>query len=413
MSTPNAHALLSASAAHRWLICTAAPRFEEQFPSGTSEFAEEGTLAHAICELYVRKHFTPMAKRAFNSELKKLQAKPMYSEEMLSTAQTYLDFLKEKAMSFPEAPYVAPEVRVDLSDYIPDGFGTCDCVMIGGDTLQIVDYKHGKGVPVSAEGNPQMRLYALGALKMFTAIYGDSIKKVSMAICQPRLFSEASEETISIESLLEWGDSIKPIALKAYNGEGEFVPGEHCKFCRGKAQCRARAAQNTALEDFKDCVPASKATDEQIADALFGGSTRPDGGTTILTDAEVGDLLKRGETLVSWYNDLKEYALEAILKGADIPGYKAVEGRSVRTFKDSDAAIQAVIAAGYDEAALYDRKPKTLSELEKLLGKKKFAELLSDQVFKPKGAPTLAPVSDKREAYNSAASDFAGVGAVT
>ena len=137
MSTPNAHALLSASAAHRWLVCTAAPRFEAQFPSGTSEFAEEGTLAHSICELYVRKHFTPMAKRSFTAELKKLQAKPMYDDEMLSTAQTYLDFIKEKALSFSEAPYVTPEVRVDLSDYIPDGFGTCDCVMIGGDTLQI------------------------------------------------------------------------------------------------------------------------------------------------------------------------------------------------------------------------------------------------------------------------------------
>lgn len=160
MPSPNSHALLSASAAHRWLVCTAAPLFESQFPSSTSEYAEEGTLAHEFCELYVRKHFTVMSRRTFNTELKKLQANPRYNEEMLTTAQTYLDYLKEKAMNFGSAPYVTPEVRVDLSDYIPDGYGTCDCVMIGGDTLQIVDYKHGKGVPVSAENNPQMRLYA-------------------------------------------------------------------------------------------------------------------------------------------------------------------------------------------------------------------------------------------------------------
>ena len=389
MPSPNSHALLSASAAHRWLVCTAAPIFEAQFPSSTSEYAEEGTLAHEFCELYVRKHFTVMSRRTFNAELKKLQANPRYNEEMLTTAQTYLDYLKEKAMNFGSAPYVTPEVRVDLSDYIPDGYGTCDCVMIGGDTLQIVDYKHGKGVPVSAENNPQMRLYALGALKMFSAIYGDTIQTVSMAICQPRLFAEPSEETISVSELLAWGEWLKPIAQEAYTGNGKFVPGEHCKFCRGRAQCRARAEQNTALEDFN--------------------STRPNGESPLLTDTEIGDLLTRGETLVAWYNDLKEYALNTILKGGTIPGYKAVEGRSNRTFKNADVAMQIVAQAGFDEAVLYDRKPKSLSELEKLLGKKKFAELLSGQVYKPKGSPTLVPMSDKREAYNSAVTDFSDV----
>lgn len=409
MPSPNSHALLSASAAHRWLVCTAAPIFEAQFPSSTSEYAEEGTLAHEFCELYVRKHFTVMNRRTFNTELKKLQANPRYNEEMLTTAQTYLDYLKEKAMNFGSAPYVTPEVRVDLSDYIPDGYGTCDCVMIGGDTLQIVDYKHGKGVPVSAENNPQMRLYALGALKMFSAIYGDTIQTVSMAICQPRLFAEPSEETISVSELLAWGEWLKPIAQEAYTGNGKFIPGEHCKFCRGRAQCRARAEQNTALEDFKDCIPVNKASDEQIVAAVLGNSTRPNGESPLLTDTEIGDLLTRGETLVAWYNDLKEYALDTILKGGTISGYKAVEGRSNRTFKNVDEAMQIVVQAGFDEAVLYDRKPKSLSELEKLLGKKKFAELLSGQVYKPKGSPTLVPLSDKREAYNSAVTDFSDV----
>lgn len=407
MATPNAHALLSASAAHRWLHCTAAPLFEAQFPSTTSEYAEEGTVAHAVCELYVRKYFTVMNKRTFNAELKKLQARPRYNEEMLTTAQTYLDFLKEKSMAFPALPYVTPEVRVDLGAYIPDGFGTCDCVMIGGDTLQIVDYKHGKGVPVSAENNPQMRLYALGALDMYGAIYGDAIRTVSMAICQPRLFAEPSEETISVEELRAWGEWLKPIAAEAYSGNGKFVPGEHCKFCRGRAQCRARAEQNMVLEDFRDCVPAGKANEALVTAAVLGDVKRPDGGSPLLSDAEIGDLLTRGKTLVAWYDDLKEYALGAILKGGVIPGYKAVEGRSNRAFVDADEAMQIVVEAGYDEAMLYDRKPKSLSELEKFLGKKRFEELLSKEVYKPKGAPTLVPESDRRAAYNSAASDFA------
>lgn len=207
MPTPRQHALLSASSAHRWLACTAAPHFEESFPDGASSYAEEGTLAHAICELYARKKFTVLSTRKFNSELKKLQARPLYSDEMLRTAEVYVDYLTEKAMQYTAPPHVAMEVKVDLTAYVPDGFGTCDCIMIGGDTLHITDYKHGKGVPVSAENNPQMRLYALGALKLYGPIYGDQIKWVSMGICQPRLSQEASEDALSVDDLLAWGES--------------------------------------------------------------------------------------------------------------------------------------------------------------------------------------------------------------
>ncbi len=403
-----AHALLSASAAHRWLVCTAAPMFEKDFPSQSSEYAEEGTLAHEICELHVKKHFTVMSKRTFTAELKKLQAKPLYNDEMLTTAQIYLDYLKTKSLSYSSTPYVTQEVRVDLSDYVPDSFGTCDCVMIGGDTLHITDYKHGKGVPVSAESNPQMRLYALGALKMYQPIYGDSIKKVSMAICQPRLYEEPSEETITTDELIAWGESIKPIAQEAYSGNGKFCPGEHCRFCRGKAQCRARAEQNTALEDFKDCVPGGRAAPE--LQELSEEARQILGFPRMLSDAEIGELLTRGKELVAWYNDLQEYALNAILSGKEIPGYKAVAGRSNRKFKDVDEAFKVLMGAGYDEAILYERKPITLTDVEKLLGKKKFAELLKEQVVKPIGAPTLAPASDARDPYNAAASDFSGVG---
>ena len=407
MPTPTEHALLSASSAHRWLACTAAPRFEEQFPNGTSDYAEEGSLAHSICELYARKHFTVMTNRKFNSELKKLQAKPHYSDEMLKTAETYVDYLREKAMSYPTTPYVTFEVKVDFSDYVPEGFGTCDCVMIGGDTLHITDYKHGKGVEVSAEENPQMRLYALGALKMFAPVFGDSIKKVSMGICQPRITDDESEDGMTVEELREWGEGIKPRAKEAYDGPGTFCPGEHCRFCKGKAQCRARADQNTAFEDFKDFAIEGKAAPE--LQALSPETRAVIGLPPMLSDAEIGDLLVRAEGLVQWYKDLCEYATQNILNGKEIPGWKVVAGKSNRAFKDVEEAFSKVIEAGYDEALLYERKPITLTGVESLLGKAKFETLLKDCVHKPLGKPTLVPLSDKREPYSTAAADFAGV----
>ncbi len=397
MPTPTQHALLSASSASRWLKCTAAPRFEEQFPEKTSEYAEEGRLAHAICELKAIKKFTTQLKpRTYTMRLNKLKKDPLYTDEMDKTSDLYIEHLTERAMTYDSAPSVAVEVQVDFAEYVPEGFGTCDCVMIGGDTLDITDYKHGKGVPVSAEDNPQMRLYALGALKRYTPIYGNTIKHVRMTIEQPRIQTEPSTEIITVGELRAWGESIKPIATKAYMGLGEFCPGEHCRFCRGKAQCKARAAINTALEEFRDCVPQN-------------GEKPPLFGQGVLTDEEIGDLLVRGKELVAWYKDLEEYALNALLNGGTIPGWKAVAGRSNRTFTDTDAAIAAVIAAGYDEALVYERKPKTLTELEKLMGKAEFTAKLGAYVVKPLGKPTLAPMADKREPYSPAVADFAEV----
>lgn len=392
---PEKHALLSASSASRWLRCTAAPRFEQQFEESTSEYAEEGRLAHSFCELKVLKKFTAsMNQRTFTAKMNKLKKDERYSSEMDKTSDLYVEHLTERAMQFGAAPYVAAEVRVDYSDYVPEGFGTCDCVMIGGDTIIITDYKHGKGIPVSAENNPQMKLYALGALRKYRAIYGESIKKAVLIIEQLRLSETPSVWETTVHELISWGNSIKPIAEKAYMGLGEFVPGEHCRFCRGKAQCKARASQNTALEEFKGFVPAGRA--------------KP-GDSNILTDAEVGELLTRGAELVKWYKDLEEYALEAALKGANIEGWKAVAGRSVRSFSDTDKALEAIRAAGYDDALLYERRAKSLTELEKLMGKKEFEEKVGAFVVKPVGKPTLAPLSDKREPYSSAAADFAAV----
>ncbi len=404
---PEKHALLSASSASRWLVCTAAPRFEERLPESTSDYAEEGRLAHAIAELKVLKKFTIITNRAFSTRLNKLKKEAHYDREMDKTTDIYLEHLLEQALTYNSPPTVAAEVKVDFADYVPEGFGTCDCVMIGGDTLCVTDYKHGKGVPVAAEGNPQMRLYALGALKRYAPIFGDTIKNVRMSIDQPRLDSYTTD-AITVEDLLAWGDSIKPIASKAFSGFGEFVPGDHCRFCRGKARCRARAGVNTALEDFAGCVPAGSLTPEEkqsMEAAKAGGVDAPD----LLTDEEIGDLLVRGKLLTKWYADIEDYATRVLLAGKPIPGWKLVAGRSVRAFTDQDAAIKAVIEAGYDEALVYDRKPKTLSQLEELMGKKEFAEKIGSYVAKPLGKPTLAEASDKRAVYNPAASDFAGV----
>ena len=407
MATPKEHAKLSASGSHRWLNCTAAPGLEAQIPdSDPGPYAREGTLAHKFCETVCQYNFHSITQRQFKGRWNKLKKDEMFNPEMEKTAEFYQHFIFERSVSYKSAPYAAFEVRVDFSDYVPEGFGTCDCVMIGDDTLQIVDYKHGKGVPVSAENNSQMRLYALGALKHYGIFY--SISKVAMAIVQPRITEDVSEEVITKEELLSWGEQIKPIALKAYTGEGaEFKEGSWCKFCKARAVCRARAQNMTALEDFKDLPIDGKLTDAEKAkraSAMDAGFALP----PILTNADIGDLLYRGEQLVCWYNDLKEYALSAILEGKEIPGWKVVAGKSNRTFDDADAALEVIKAAGYDEAVLYDRKPKTLTQLETMIGKKQFAELMGSHIIKPVGKPTLVEQADKREPYSPAAADFAG-----
>lgn len=401
MSSPSSHALLSPSAASRWLNCTPAPRLEAELPETTSEYAAEGTLAHSVCELLARKKFTIVKPSAHNTALKKLKKDALWNDEMLTTAATYVEHLLERYMSFPSKPYIVFEVKVDITDYVPEAFGTCDCVMIGGEELIITDYKHGKGVPVSPENNPQMMLYALGALKLYRPIYGDAIKKVSMYIDQPRLNSYGGY-SMTVDELLAWGDNTaKPKAALAFAGLGNYNPGDHCRFCRAKAQCRARAGIHTALEDFKDA---------QLPNAGQEGAAPRDLSKPLLTDAEIGDLLARGKSLVDWYNSLEEYALTTLLNGGAIPGYKAVEGTSKTTFApDYDTAAAVLIEAGYDRATLYKETPETLTALDKLVGgRAKLKELLGEHLYKPAGKPTLAPESDKRPPYSSAAADFGG-----
>lgn len=405
MATPTSHALCSASASERWLNCTAAPRFEENFPGETSVYAEEGTLAHAICEIYGRNTFGFTGNEEVEAQVSGLKQNELFKPEMLRTAEIYAQFLKEKAMEYAAMPVVMFEQSVDLSDYIPEGRGTCDNIMVGGHLLRITDYKHGAGVAVSAKDNSQMRLYALGALKLVRAIFGDTITEVAMAIVQPRVRDDVEEDRISVSDLLKWGEEyVKPRALAAYTGEGAtFCPGDHCRFCRGKAVCAARAEKNSAYEDFKDCVEKTKT----------GYELRPMGdGRGILTDLDISMLLQRAKDLKSWYDDLAGYALQSILDGKPIPGYKVVAGRSARTFTD-EAKVKSILTkqAGLKAADLYKPKEfKSPNMIEEMIGKKAFANFeLDAYVTKPMGKPTLVTSNDPRAPYSPAAADFAGV----
>ncbi|QIC08181.1 DUF2800 domain-containing protein [Brevibacillus sp. 7WMA2] len=376
------HALLSASASHRWLHCTPSSRLEETLPDTESQAAKEGTLAHEIAELKLRKQFIePMGTRSFNSKLKKMQAKPLYDSEMLKHTDTYKDYLSELVHSYKCAPYIAVEKKIDYSSFAPEGFGTVDCLMIIGETMYISDFKYGKGVPVSAYDNPQLKLYALGAYVEYSFLY--PIKNIQLAIVQPRL-NNISEYTLSAEELLAWGESIKPIAQTAFAGKGEFIPGEHCRFCRAKALCRAQLEQYTALEDFKQMKPP------------------------LISNEEVGQILKTGKNLAAWVKALEEYALSESLKGTEILGWKAVEGRGSRQFIDQDVAFKALTEGGIEEVMLYERKPLTVPAVEKLLGKAKYKELLANHVIVNPGKPTLVEFSDSREAISrpSASDDF-------
>lgn len=378
------HALLSASSADRWMHCPPSARLTEHMPDITSDYAEEGRLAHAIAELKVRKQYLePMGPRTFTTRLNKLKKDPHYQPEMLTHTDTYLDYIKELTLGYLVKPYLAVEQKLDLSELVPEAFGTADCVIVGGDTLDIVDFKYGKGVPVDAEGNAQMRLYAWGALMRYRALY--DIQTIRMSIVQPRLNSITTAE-MARDDLLNWAAfEVRPKAKTAYDGAGEYAAGEWCRFCKAKAVCRARASQYLELEP-----EAAKCVDE-------------------LSPAEIGDILFRAEGLQAWVDALKDHALREGLAGNNIPGWKVVEGRGVRAFDNLDAAFADLLAAGVEEPLLYERRPLTLAAIEKTLGKARFAELCGGHVVKSPGKPTLAPAADKRPAFNSAAVDFAGL----
>lgn len=368
------HALLSPSGAHRWLPCTPSARLEATLPDTESEAAKKGTLAHEIAELKLQKIFSGLPTRSFNASLKKFKAHELYEPIMDDHTDAYVDYIQSIVHAFPSPPFVAIERKVDLTDYVPESFGSSDCIIIGAGRMHVIDYKNGQGVPVPAENNPQMKLYALGALKAFSLLF--PIEEVHLAIVQPKVWDQPSEWSLPVTDLLVWGDSIKPIAQRAFAGEGEYVVGSHCGFCRAKATCRARV--------------------EHMLDAGSKAPIKP----PLITWDEVGDVLKRADGIVKWYEALKKAALAEVLKGGQVAGWKAVEGRGSRDYADLDAAFAYLKEKGIEDAVLYDRKPLTPPQLEDALTKKVYKELLEDpgHIVKRPGAPTLAPESDKRPA---------------
>ena len=380
---PELHSLLGPSSAERWLNCTPSPRLTEHMPDSGSPYAAAGTLAHAIAELKGQKYFgipEPMPTREFNKRLKKLKEDPSYDKGMDAATDLYLEHLKARAMSFGAVrPFAALEVRVDYSNLVPEGFGTADCVMIGDGRLDVIDFKNGAGVPVSAEANSQMMLYALGTLNTFHFIYGDTIHTAHFSIVQPNA-GGIKEWECQVKDLAEWGETVvRPTAELAWAGKGKFVPGDWCRFCKAKAQCSARAKVMLELGD----VPHALET---------AGTAGP-----LLSDSQLGDALTRGR------------ALAAALEGRTIAGYKVVEGRGSREWAGgTDAAFAQLTQRGVEEALLYERKPVSVAGLEKALGKTAFGKTAEGLVEKLPGKPALVPESDKRPAYNAAAIAFGG-----
>ena len=393
MPTPEYHALLSPSSAARWLNCPPSVRLGENIPQTTSVHAEKGRLAHSIAELKARKQFFAMSKRTFSSQLKKLQESEFYEKVMDGYTDLYLDTLKQNSMAFKGLPFTALETEVPIGiftgetkeDGSPAG-GTADCIQIGEGVLWVADYKNGSGIPVSAEDNPQMKLYALGALALYRPFYGDTIRTIRMTIVQPALSGATTWETTR-EELEAWGrEVVDPAAALALAGEGEQCPGEWCKshFCPIRATCRALANSALSLEEFKRALPPT------------------------LSPSEIGDALARGELLAPWLKALKEYALDEVLAGRAIPGWKAVEGRGSREWDDLDKAFADLAANGVAEALLWERKPVTPPALEKALGKADFTGAVGAHVVKVSGKPAIVPESDNRPPYDAAAVAFGG-----
>lgn len=384
----SAHAKLSASGSKKWLACTPSPRLEEQFPDEGSAFAEEGTFAHMVFENHMRLAAGKITQADFAKNEQVLRRNALWSAELQDHVSNAARVAQERiaaARDLCSDPLVRVETRVDFSPWVPEGFGTGDLVIAADYRLEILDYKHGKGVFVDAEGNSQLRLYALGALNDLGHLY--DIKRVRMTVLQPRLSNYGSEE-LSVEELLDWATNVvAPAAAQAWAGEGEFVAGEHCTsgFCRARFQCAARAEANLALarQDF----------------AL----TKPE----LLTEAQIAEVLAKGDQVAKWIGDVQAYALEQAEKhGRQWPGYKLVEGRSTRKYSDADAVAARLVAAGVPEAAIYERSLLGITAMEKAIGKKRFTELLDGLVVKPQGKPTLVPDSDKRAPMNSALEDF-------
>lgn len=367
------HAYLSASSSHRWIECPPSAKLCAQIVDSGSSYAQQGTDAHTLCEYKVEK--------ALGNPVKDPTENLTYFDtEMDTCTDQYCAYVCEQieaAKQYCTDPLILIEEKLDFSQWVPEGFGTGDCVIIADDVLHIIDFKYGLGVLVEAERNPQMMCYALGAIDQYEYLY--DIRSIRLSIFQPRR-DNISVFEISKEDLFEWAEKVlRPAAALAYNGEGDFHAGDHCQFCKVKATCRKRAEHNLELAKYDFEMPA------------------------MLEEIEIAAILPRIDDLVAWANDIKDFALQQALGGTEYEGYKVVEGKSNRRYVDDAVVAATVEAAGYDP---YEKKLLGITAMTSLLGKKKFEELLSAYITKPQGKPTLVPASDKRPALNTAKDDF-------
>ena len=361
------HAFLSPSGSHRWLNCTPSAMLESEFPGGSSSAAEEGTAAHEFCEHKLKKALRRRSKRPVSD---------YDSDEMQEYTDSYVDYVLEQlevAKQTCKDPMVLIEQKVDFSEYVPDGYGTADCIIVSDNTLQIIDFKYGLGVLVDAEQNTQLMCYSIGALNLFDSLY--DIKEVTMHIFQPRR-ENVQNWTIPVDELKAWAENeMKPKAQMALNGEGEYHPGEWCQFCKAAVRCRARAEEKLRLarQEFK--MPP------------------------LLADSEIEEVLTILPDLTKWADGILAYATDAAVNhGKEWNGFKVVEGRSVRKYKDEELVAQAAKDHGYTD--IYRQSLITRTEMQKLMGKKQFDQILGDLIVKPQGKPNLVPVTDKRPAMN-------------
>ena len=371
---PSKHAILSASSSHRWLNCSPSARLEQEFEDRETEAAAEGTAAHALCEHKLR--------RALKLQSRRKPISKYECDEMDMHTDNYVQFVLEtlsEARQHCPDPLINIEQRLDFSCYVPDGFGTGDCIIISDKTMHVIDFKYGQGVLVDAEQNPQMMLYALGALRLFDSLY--DIEDVAMTIYQPRR-ENISTWTISVADLKTWAEEeLIPRAKLAFEGKGDFMPGPWCTFCKAAVKCRARAEEKLRLAQYEFARPP------------------------LLTDAEIEDILGKLDDLTRWAEEIKAYAQDAALNhGKQWHGYKVVEGRSVRKYSNEDAVVEAANAAGYHD--IFRKTLLPITEMEKLMGKQEFQTILGGLIVKPAGKPTLVPASDKRPAITSANTDF-------
>lgn len=378
---PGVHALLSPSSAHRWLNCTASPLLERDVEDKGSTFAEEGTLAHAYCAKKLKEYLGKPTDKE-EEEIRQLNEQ-YHTGEMDEYTDTYKTIVVEKlnaARQKTKDAILLVEVQLDFAKFIPEAFGTADAVIIADGTMEVIDFKYGKGVKVSAHENPQMKIYALGAYERFNFEY--NISKVRMTIVQPRI-DNLSEFDETITDLHWWARTeLKPKADEAFSGHGKQLPGQWCQFCKVKGQCKALA---------ETCIEAAKETN-----------------TELLTQKDYEErILPILPTLKIWLASVEEYTLKLALDGTQFKGFKLVEGRSVRKVSDPTAVINILAQNGFaEESYIKPTELRSITDLEKLLGKKRFAELCKDYIVKPQGKPTLVPDTDKRPAFNQASEDF-------